>query len=182
MNRLRLLLVAAIVFVLAGCGATQATPVPPPADRVPAPTAISLPTIDAQSDLVRLGVNPDKTVQVPDVHTPEQAGWFAFSSKPGDVGPAVILGHVDGDHKPGIFYHLKNLKPGDDVVITRADGSKLTYDITKVWKADKDKFPTDEVYGNTEGSELRLITCGGEWVGGEYGYANNIIADAVLTS
>lgn len=182
MTRLRILLAAATVFVLAGCGATRATPVPPPADRVPAPTAISIPAIDTQSDLIRLGVNPDKTVQVPDVKTPEQAGWFAFSSKPGDPGPAVILGHVDGHGKPGVFYHLKNLKPGDDVVVTRADGSKLTYDVTQVWKAEKDKFPTDEVYGNTAGSELRLITCGGEWVGGEYGYANNIIADAVLTS
>jgi LPXTG-site transpeptidase (sortase) family protein len=142
------------------------------------PTGIEIPRIKAKSSLIRVGVNPDRTIQVPDVHRPEQAAWYTFSAKPGDRGPAVILGHVDGDHKPGIFYHLDTLKPGDRVIIDRSDGSRLNYAVTRVHKADKDEFPSDEVYGNTPDSQLRLITCGGAWEGGQYGYADNIIVDA----
>lgn len=171
------LVVLLLLVLVAGCGVE---PVPPAPNLTPSPTAISIPAINSLSSLIRLGLNEDKTVQVPDVNTPEQAGWFVFSSKPGNSGPAVILGHVDGNGRPGVFYNLHLLEAGDTVRIMRDDGSTLVYQITGVYTADKDEFPTEAVYGDTFGSELRLITCGGDWVGGQYGYANNIIANATL--
>lgn len=179
MTRL-LLLVTAVLVLIAGCGSSPPPPVPRSPDAVAPPVSITIPSINAQSSLIRLGVNPDKTMQVPDVKTPEQAGWFAFSSKPGAPGPAVIAGHVDGNRKPGIFYHLDTLKPGADVIIERSDGTRLTYTVTRVHHADKDEFPTEEVYGQVPESELRLITCGGDWEGGQTGYADNIIVHARL--
>jgi len=178
MTRLLLALTAAFGFLLAGCGSSAPPPVPRAADAVAPPVAIEIPSIQAQSSLIRTGLNPDRTIEVPDGHRPEQASWFEFSSLPGKPGPAVILGHVDGDHKPGVFYHLSTLKPGARVIIERSDGSRLNYAVTRVHKVDKDEFPRDEVYGNTPDSELRLITCGGAWRGGQYGYADNIIVDA----
>ena len=180
MTRLLAVLTAAFALLLAGCGSSAPPPVPRAADAVAPPVAITIPSIDAKSSLIRLGVNEDKTVQVPDVKTPEQAGWFVYSKKPGEIGPAVILGHVDGDGKPGIFYHLDTLKPNARVIIERSDGTQLTYAVTQVRRTDKDEFPHDDVYGHTEETELRLITCGGAWEGGQTGYADNIIVHARL--
>jgi LPXTG-site transpeptidase (sortase) family protein len=180
MTRLLALLTAAFSLLLvAGCG-SSAEPVARNPETVASPTKIEIPSLRAESSLIWTGLNPDRTIQVPDVHTPMQASWYTFSSKPGDPGPAVILGHVDGDRKPGIFYQLHTMKPGQRVIIERSDGTRLTYAVTKVWKTDKDEFPADVVYGATPGSELRLITCGGAWEGGQTGYADNIIVNARL--
>lgn len=173
-------LIAAVLALIAGCGSAPVPPVPRNPDVVAPPVSIQIPSIQAKSTLIRLGVNPDQTMQVPDVKNPEQAGWFAFSSKPGDPGPAVIAGHVDGNRKPGVFYELNQLRPGARVIIERSDGTKLTYEVTQVRKTDKDEFPHDEVYGHTPTSELRLITCGGAWEGGQTGYADNIVVHARL--
>ncbi len=181
MTRLRILIAAVLGLVfLAGCGSEPVQPVPRAVDAVAPPVSIAIPKIRAQSSLIRTGVNPDKTIEVPSVKQPEQASWYEFSSMPGRPGPAVILGHVDGDGRPGIFHQVHTLKAGDRVIIERSDGSRLTYAVTRVFKTDKDEFPTERVYGTTNESELRLITCGGKWEGGQYGYADNIIVDARL--
>lgn len=178
MIRLLIALTAAFGFLLTGCGGSAVTPVSRAADAVSPPINIEIPALNKTSSLTRLGLNSDKTVQVPPLDQPQQAGWYAFSSKPGDPGPAVILGHIDGNHKKGVFYQLGSLKPGDRVIIERSDSTKLTYAVTRVHRVDKDEFPTDEVYGNTPDSELRLITCGGAFEGGQTGYADNIIVNA----
>lgn len=183
----RTLLVAVSALLLAGCGAT-ATPaaVPPPAPAAaPAvarslPTALDVPAIDAKSTLVSLGLNPDRTVEVPPVDQPLQAGWYEYGPTPGEVGPAVILGHIDGDHRKGIFWRLHELRPGDPVHVDRADGGKLTFEVTKVDQIAKKEFPTEAVYGNTSDPELRLITCGGKYDAANRNYLDNVIVYAKL--
>ena len=90
------------------------------------------------------------------------ASWYNGSPTPGERGPAVLLGHVNalGGHK-GVFADLRTLTPGAEVKVTRADGSTATFVVERGAVYGKDNFPTVEVYGNTPGSELRLITCDG---------------------
>ncbi|GAB3888680.1 hypothetical protein GCM10029964_056770 [Kibdelosporangium lantanae] len=139
-----------------------------------------IPRIGASSGLIPLGLNPDQTIQVPPVSTPMQAGWYANGPTPGEVGPAVILGHVDGNHQKGVFYRLHELAEGDEVFVTRADGGELTFVVTKVDQVAKDMFPTETVYGDTEAPELRLITCGGAFDRVAHRYLDNIIVYASL--
>jgi LPXTG-site transpeptidase (sortase) family protein len=182
----RALLVAVVALLLAGCGATAAPPAaPPPAPAAASlarslPTALDVPAIDAKSTLVSLGLNPDRTVEVPPVDQPLQAGWYEYGPTPGEVGPAVILGHIDGDHRKGIFWRLHELKPGDPVLVDRADGGKLTFEVTKVDQIAKKSFPTEAVYGNTTDPELRLITCGGQYDAANKNYLDNVIVYAKL--
>lgn len=146
------------------------------------PASVKIPSINASSTLVALGENPDGTVQVPPVSTPMQAGWYVGSSAPGEVGPAVLLGHVDGDSQEGIFYRLHELVPGATVQITRADGTVLTFSVTKVDKVAKSAFPTDAVYGPTGDPELRLLTCGGAFDQAAHSYVDNVIVYAKLVT
>jgi hypothetical protein len=147
---------------------------------VSVPVAMRIPKIGAQSSLVQLGLNPDGSVQVPPVSEPLQAGWYAGGAAPGEIGPAVLLGHVDGNHQAGIFFRLHELVPGDDVFVTRKDGVVLHFTVTAKSEVPKNAFPTEAVYGKTVGPELRLITCGGSFDAAAHSYVDNIVVYATL--
>lgn len=180
----------ALVALVSGCsvGSTTAAPASsgPSASSAAMPksepVSLDIPSIDAHSSLVPLGLNPDNSVQVPPVSTPLQAGWYENGPTPGEVGPAVVLGHVDGNKHKGIFYRLKEMKPGDDVDIARRDGSTAHFEVTKVDQVPKDVFPSDAVYGDTSDPQLRLITCGGAFDRAEHSYVDNIIVYAHLVN
>lgn len=144
------------------------------------PAWIEIPRIGARSSLVPLGLNPDRTVAVPSVHQPMQAGWYQYSPTPGETGPAVVLGHVNGDGRDGIFARLHELRPGDEILVGRQDGQVARFVVERSAQEPKTGFPADEVYGDTAGPELRLITCGGSFDYGKRSYRDNIIAFAVL--
>ncbi|TNC23536.1 class F sortase [Amycolatopsis alkalitolerans] len=175
-------------LVLAGCGTDAAAPAPPPAPAssapapAPAPAWVNLPSIGARSSLVQLGLNPDRTVEVPPVGQPLQAGWYKYSPVPGQTGPAVILGHIDGNHQEGIFWRLHDMKAGDQVVVGGGDGRTRTFTVTKVDQVAKKTFPTEAVYGDTTDPELRLITCGGAYDAAHHNYLDNIIVYAKLVT
>ncbi|CAM3618976.1 class F sortase [Kibdelosporangium persicum] len=144
------------------------------------PTEISIPKIGARSSLIPLGLNADQTIQVPPVDQPMQAGWYDKAPTPGELGPSIILGHVDGNKKPGIFFRLKEMAVGDEVLVSRQDGRTAQFKVTHVEQIAKREFPTDKVYGDTQGAELRLITCGGQFDQAAHSYKDNIIVYAAL--
>jgi hypothetical protein len=138
------------------------------------PVSVSVPSIGVQSDLTDLGRNADGTVQVPDSF--QTAGWYDGSVTPGQNGPSVLLGHVDSTAGPGVFFRLGALHPGDQVVVTRRDGTVVTFRITGVREYPKDHFPTIDVYGNTPMPTIRLVTCGGTFDNATHHYLSNIVA------
>ncbi|GAA4805424.1 class F sortase [Tomitella cavernea] len=162
--------------------AARPAPVTPvPAAPVPAPVAIDVPAIDVHHALMRLGRNPDGTLQVPPLDQVDVPGWDTLSPAPGAPGPAVIVGHVDSaEQGEGVFFDLGALRPGDTVDVTRADGTMAVFDITEVRQFAKAEFPTLRVYGNTEAPELRLITCGGAFDARSRNYEDNIVVFASL--
>ncbi|MDT7558974.1 MAG: hypothetical protein QOI68_3444 [Pseudonocardiales bacterium] len=147
-----------------------------------APVGLRIDSINASSTLVPLGLNVNRTVAVPPVATPMQASWYRLGPAPGAPGPAVILGHVNGDGKEGIFARLNEVKPGDQVKVSRADGKTAVFTVTKLQQVAKNAFPTTAVYGDTPAAELRLVTCGGDFDQSKHSYADSIIAFATLTS
>ncbi len=184
-------LVVAAGLAVAGCGASTATSAPPQAQvrtsvSMPTglarsvPVSIDIPGIGARSSLIKLGLNADKSIEVPPVDEPTQAGWYEYGPTPGEVGPAVILGHIDGDHKEGIFWRLHDVRRGDKVTVSRQDGSTATFTVSKIVDVHKSAFPTSAVYGNTADPELRLITCGGAFDATTGHYLDNLIVYATL--
>src|SRR5690606_22046012 len=92
------------------------------------PERLRIPSIDVDTDLMDLGLNRDGTLEVPKKGFP--AGWFTGGPTPGERGPAVLVGHIDMNG-PGVFFRLRELRRGDDVTVTRADGSSVTFRVTK---------------------------------------------------
>ena len=97
---------------------------------------------------------------------------------PGESGPAVLVGHRDSDTGPAVFYGLGELAAGDSVVVTDESDHSWRFRVTAVEQFDKDAFPTEKVYGATQGSTLRLLTCAGGFNGDEY--EENLVVYAAL--
>ena len=144
------------------------------------PVTIDIPSIGVRSSLLSLGVNADDTVQVPSGDSYDQAGWYRFSPTPGSLGPAVILGHVSGTRGASVFFELGRLRPEDRVKVTRRDGSVAIFEVTRVRRYPKKRFPTQLVYGNTDHPALRLITCGGLFDSTTGHYVDNVVVFASL--
>jgi LPXTG-site transpeptidase (sortase) family protein len=136
-------------------------PVAPRTPPAPLPVAVQIPALGVASSLIPTGVDGNHRLQTPPIDKPEQASWFVGSPEPGENGPAVLLGHVNGSGKPGVFARLHRMQPGDEIVVNRDQASAVFYRVRSVEKFEKDEFPTERVYGDTAGPELRLITCGG---------------------
>ncbi|SFA83934.1 Sortase family protein [Amycolatopsis marina] len=131
-------------------------------------------------EIIDLGLEPDGALEVPaDAVT---AGWFSKSPTPGELGPSVIAGHVDYRKVPGVFFRLHELPVGEQVTVHREDGTSVEFTVDRVERYPKAEFPTDEVYGNTEVPELRLITCGGAFDSSSGEYVDNVVAYATMTS
>ncbi|WP_043444125.1 sortase domain-containing protein [Arthrobacter sp. L77] len=127
-----------------------------------APVTLEIGSIGVRTDLLRLGLRENRSLEVPPDGPGAPASWYDESPTPGDRGPAVLLGHVNAtDGGKGVFADLRALAAGDRMSVTREDGTTAVFEFQRGEAYGKDEFPTLEVYGNTPGSELRLITCDG---------------------
>lgn len=144
--------------------------------------SVAVPSIGATSpELVSLGLHPDGSLEVPQDF--DLAGWYRHGPSPGELGPAVIAGHVDSAvDGPAVFFRLAELQRGAEILITRADGTVAVFLVERVEQYPKDDFPTVEVYGGTDHAALRLITCGGGFDSSTGHYRDNIVAYARLAA
>jgi LPXTG-site transpeptidase (sortase) family protein len=191
---------AALAVALTGCGSPAASAPAPTAKATPAathvkkpaaddfksvrtyrtvaaPSRVRIPSIDLVTPaLENLGRAADKSIALPT--KPELAGWFKDGPRPGQPGPAVVIGHVDWDHGPAVFFRLREMKPGESVFVDRADGSTQEFRVTRVRQVAKDDFPTADVYAPDLAASLRLITCGGQFDYSTGNYLDNVIVFA----
>lgn len=150
------------------------------ASRGITPTHVSIPSIGVESDLETLGLESDGRIQPPVAW--EKAGWYEKGVVPGDVGPAVIAGHVDSPYGPAVFLDLATLENGDEIRVTLSDGATDVYRVDGSLEASKADFPTSEVYKSTPTPQLRVITCGGEYDSATGHYVDNLVVFATLVS
>jgi hypothetical protein len=150
---------------------------PGPASR---PVSLTIPLIGVRTRLVMLGLTSDGSLQVP--ATTSVAGWYQGSPRPGAIGSAIIVGHIDSYRGPGVFFRLPELRTGDDVYVRRSDGTTVRFRVTAVQTYLKDRFPALAVYGPTPDPELRLITCGGAFDRATGHYLSNIVIYATEAS
>lgn len=140
------------------------------------PVGVRIPALGVTSDVMRLGLQDDGSMEVPQGAYP--VGWYEGSPMPGQLGASVLAGHVDWEGEPGAFYGLRELQPGDTVAIDRADGTVVTFVVDRVEEHLKDQFPTELVYGDIDHPGLRLITCGGAFDEETGDYQSNVIVFA----
>ena len=187
------LAICTLAVTLASCGSVQVTePVamdPVRSDSAPntvnapspnqvtvgqVPEHLLIPAIQVSTAVVRLGLNPNRTVEVPS--NPAKAGWFDQGPAPGQLGSAVILGHVDSKRGPAIFYRLRALRPGNRVEVRLSDGAVAHFAVARVVTYANRQFPARRVYaGDPRRRGLTLVTCGGAYDPNAGGYQSNVV-------
>ncbi|HSK97340.1 MAG TPA: class F sortase, partial [Euzebyales bacterium] len=139
---------------------------------------VRIPAIGIEAPVIRLGLNGDGTLEVPEAF--DVAGWWTGGARPGEGGPAVVVGHVDSHSGPGVFYRLRDLRPGDRIELRGRGGRVVQFSVDRLEQHPKDAFPTAAVYGDTRRPTLRLITCGGAFDRSARSYVDNVVVYASL--
>ena len=139
------------------------------------PVQLRIPAIKVSADVTGLGLDDDRTVEVP--RDPDDAGWYKLGPSPGRAGSAVILGHLDSTQGPAVFYHLRNLKPGNRIAVRLSDAAVAHFEVTRVVSYANRDFPAQKVYGGGAGVRptLNLVTCGGKFDKAAGGYQSNVV-------
>ncbi|WP_130340709.1 class F sortase [Micromonospora kangleipakensis] len=183
-------------LVAAGLGTTSLRPPQPGASAAPTgersgspgpvlprsePVRITIPRIGVDAEIVPVDSDSNGSLEVPPLNRPEVAGWYRRGPTPGEAGNAVLVGHVDSQAGPAVFFDLGRLRAGDVVQVTRADGRQATFTVDGAGAYPKERFPTERVYGGDAAARLRLITCGGRFNPRTGNYPDNIVVFATAT-
>ncbi|MBL1105257.1 class F sortase [Streptomyces sp. 5-8] len=153
----------------------------PLADAVP--QRVDIPVLGVQAPVVARGLDAQGAVDPPPYDQPGVVGWYGGGPKPGAAGAAVLVGHVDTETKPAVFYQLSTLKPGQTVRVFRADGKVAEFTVDDVRVLPREGFDARQAYGPREPgrAELRLITCGGTFDRVTRSYTANVVVSSYLT-
>ncbi|MGC1207468.1 MAG: class F sortase [Ornithinimicrobium sp.] len=145
------------------------------------PIAVRISSIDVSSDLHSLGLTDDGALDVPSGDLYNQAAWYEGSPTPGEIGPAVIEGHVTSKGSiPSVFFDLGAVATGDRIEVDREDGTTAIFEVYDTGSFPKDDFPSLAVYGRTNNAELRVITCGGNYSAEQRRHVDNVVVFARL--
>ncbi|MET7452529.1 class F sortase [Streptomyces sp. NPDC005574] len=147
------------------------------------PQRIDIPDLAVQAPVVARGLDGQGAVDPPPFDQPGVVGWYAAGAKPGAVGTALMVGHVDTETRPAVFYKISAMKPGERVRVVRDDGKVAEFTVDDVRVVARDHFDARQVYGPGKAgrAELRLITCGGTFDRASHSYTANVIVSAYLT-
>jgi Sortase domain len=139
------------------------------------PVSITIPAVGIDARVVPVGLRADRTMEVPEV---DLAGWYEPGPRPGEAGPAVIVGHVDSRHGPAVFFRLGELRQGDRITIGEQGGAARSFLVERVERSPKEALPVGRIWDRTRRPVLRLITCGGSFDRSTGHYRDNVIVYA----
>ncbi|MEU9096409.1 class F sortase [Streptomyces sp. NPDC048361] len=170
---------------IAAVGRPLGVPLPPAHDPLKgaAPQRVEIPSIGIAAPVVPRGLDADGAVDPPPFAQPGTVGWFDSGARPGQAGAALLVGHVDTQSKPAVFYGLSAVRPGERIKVTGDDGTVAEFTIDDVQVFPRKHFDAAKVYGSRRRgrAELRLITCGGTYDRATKAYTANVVVSAYLT-
>lgn len=148
------------------------------ASTIAKPQTLEIPSINVHASVEFVGIDAKKNMDVP--KDPDNVGWYELGYTPGEQGNAVIAGHLDTKTSPAVFAKLSQVKPGDEVLVHTQSGSTQRFIVEKIKQYPYDKFPLQEVFGDSEEKRLNLITCTGTFDFGKENYSHRTVVYTIL--
>lgn len=144
--------------------------------RVPIRLAIGELGVDAPVEPYGVDVRT-RQMDVPD--NVRDVAWYEHGPVPGESGSAVLAAHVDlAGQGPGVFFNLKDMQPGDRIIVSFNDGTKENFTVQARETYDKDGLPLDVIFSREGPPVLTLITCGGGFSASSRSYDSNVVVYA----
>ncbi|MEU8978410.1 class F sortase [Streptomyces sp. NPDC048309] len=170
---------------IAAVGRPPEMPLPParPPMGEARPQRLDIPVMGVQAPVVARGLDAQGAIDPPPFDQPGVVGWYAAGVTPGAAGAALLVGHVDTETRPAVFYKLSAVRPGETVRVIRDDGTVAEFTVDDVQVLPREHFDAQQAYGVRKPgrAELRLVTCGGTFDRASRSYTANVIVSAYLT-
>ena len=158
-----------VVSPTAGAAPTDTSIKPSPTPNVGTPTRLIVPNIGVNASIENIGILPNGDLATPTKSPWENVGWYYQGTRPGEMGSAVIAGHLDRPGgAPAVFWSLRNLQPGNMVMVVNTTGATLRFKVTRVTSYPPNQAPLQDIFANNGGKYLNLITCAGDWIPSEH--------------
>ena len=150
---------------------------PSPVGVAAAPVRLEVPARGVAAAVDPVGVAPDGQMTIP--AEVDRVGWYRFGPVPGGDGSAVIAGHVDSRTQGfGALAPMRGAEPGDDVLVTDADGTTTRWRVVSRELIEKRALPLDRLFGREGPPRLTVVTCGGPFLPEVGGYRDNVVVVA----
>ncbi|MFD5447254.1 class F sortase [Streptomyces sp. NPDC127100] len=147
------------------------------------PERLDVPGLGISAPVLARGLDGRGGIEPPSFDRADAVGWYAAGVTPGEAGAALMVGHVDTETRPAVFYRLSGIEPGATIRVVRDGGGTAEFTVDDVRVLDRDGFDARQAYAprTTGRAELRLITCGGTFDRATGGYTANVVVSAYLT-
>ncbi|MDB5225741.1 MAG: class sortase [Candidatus Adlerbacteria bacterium] len=143
------------------------------------PERLRIPALGIDAHVKQVGINEAGNMATPGNFT--DAGWYKYGTVPGFEGSAVMDGHVDNALAlDGVFKHLGDLAPGDEIYVDTASSTPLRFVVVRVESYAAAEVPLDELFNKKGGAYLHLVTCDGAWIKDKKEYDRRLVVYAEL--
>lgn len=148
--------------------------------EIPAtPQRIIIESLGVDAPIESVGQDQEGKMDVP--KNVYNTAWYNLGYKPGELGNAVIAGHLDTQTgAPATFYYLSNLKAGDTITIVDAKDKRYTFKVTDSVTYNFDMVPLESIFGPSDKAKLNLITCDGAFDRSTRNYQKRLVVYSEL--
>lgn len=151
------------------------------AESTSLPDRLVIPSLGIDAHVREVGVKADGSMATPGSFV--DVGWYKYGTIPGQIGSAVIDGHVDNALSlAGVFKHLEDIKKGDDVYIVQKDGSRIHFRVVDIKRYPYNDAPLEKIFAQNDAARLNLITCTGDWLKSDQTYNERLVVFTQLVS
>ena len=138
------------------------------------PIKLEIPKLGINTGIQYVGLDSSGKMKVPSNNS--AVAWFNLGPKPGEIGSAVIVGHLDTkSSQPAVFWNLHKLKAGDKIFVVDGNNNKKHFQVISSEKYGTETAPLEKIFGADDGAYLNLITCGGVWDKAENNYSERFV-------
>src|SRR3989338_5323252 len=145
------------------------------------PARLVIPALHVDASVQKVGVKADGNMATPSNFS--DVAWYKHGTVPGQLGSAVISGHVDnGLALAGVFKHLPEIQIGDDVYVEQQDGNRLHFVVEAIEGYPYKDAPAEKIFAHNDAARLNLVTCEGVWVKSEKTYDRRLVVYTKLVA
>jgi len=142
------------------------------------PLELEIPILNLRANIIEVGIDEEGNMAVP--KNVKEIGWYEPGYFPGELGHAVLSGHVTSKlGLPAVFKDLKKVEIGDEFILYGANNKKMTFSVVDINIYDYKTAPLEKIFGKSDVPMVNLITCDtGVWLGNSY--QDRLVVSGVL--
>jgi LPXTG-site transpeptidase (sortase) family protein len=138
------------------------------------PINLTISSVGIHSTIVKVGTDKAGRMAVPSGKS-NAVGWYEYGTVPGEQGSAVLA-----SHNHAAFKNLKNVKIGDEIMVTAENGSVLKFRIDEIGEFALRDLSPEYLFNRADKKRVTLITCAGRRTSLDTLYSHRLVVSGTL--